>query len=133
MKNIIFSISITLTTIIFLIQSSYSHSFETEWLKDEAKFTCPKTNTKVVAVSNLWGVPGPNGETKWKFRYVGIEIPLESVDLNKIFVKGEDGSYIQHKNADSFSIENESPEKNSTFLKLYIEHPEGFKFKIILE
>jgi len=115
---------------------SMAKSFETGWLRDEKGSTDLKTNAVVVVFGNMFGTNENGGPTVWRVRYVGIEIPITDIDPKKVVVLGEDGKSIRHTDAEALEIKiyqkgaKDHEGKKGTLLKLFLERPAGFSFRI---
>jgi dienelactone hydrolase len=77
-------------------------------------------------------VQGPDGSMQWRGRHVGLEIPVAQLDVKRLVIIGENGQPIPHKDPEAFASTLKSG-KPGIYLKLFIERPPGFKFKLRAE
>lgn len=116
-----------------MLPAAFAQSLETGWLSDTKGSSDPRTKTVVVLVSNLNGSQERDGTMKWAGRYIGLEVPQQEVNMSKIFLIGEDGKLIPHRHPESLpSAVGQNGEK-VTFLKLFVNRPPGFKFRLRVE
>lgn len=110
-----------------------AQTLETGWLSDAKGSSDPKTRATVVLVSNLNGSQERDGTMKWAGRYIGLEIPQQKVNINKIVLIGEDGKFIPHRHPETFAGAFGPSGEKVTFLKLFVDRPPGFKFRLRAE
>ena len=121
---------ITLLVAVAMLPPAFAQAFETGWMSDTKGSIDAKTKSTVVLASNLNGSQNQDGTMKWSGRYIGVEIPQQNVEIDKIFLIGEDGKFIPHRNPEAFvSALGQNGEK-VTLLKLFVDRPPGFKFKL---
>ena len=124
---------IALVVAVAMLPTAFAQAFETGWMSDNKGSTDAKTKATVVLASNLNGSQNQDGTMKWSGRYVGLEIPRRKVEISKIFLVGEDGKFIPHRHAETFASALGQNGEKVTFLKLFVERPPGFKFKLRIE
>jgi hypothetical protein len=109
-------------------------AFETGWMQDQKGSVDTKTGTRVAMVVNMNGMAGPGGAMVWKMRHVGLELPLAALPAGKkIIVLGEDGRPMAHSDAEASDNPFDQTGLLKTYLKLYIEHAPGFRFRVRIE
>lgn len=124
---------IALVVAVGLLPTAFAQPLETGWMSDTKGSTDPKTKATVVLVSNLNGSQERDGTMKWAGRYIGLEIPQRTVNVNRIYLIGEDGKSIPHRHPETFASGLGQNGENATFLKLFVDRPPGFKFKLRVE
>jgi hypothetical protein len=112
---------------------SMAKSFETSLLKDENGSMDLKTKAVVHNVTNMNGLVENGKPTIWKERYVGIQIPILGIDPTKIVVLDLNGKSIKHTYPEAFEKEIDQKGTRGTYIKLFLEHPPGFSFRLRYE
>ena len=126
------TLSRLVSTFIFVmaLPSAYAGVFETGWLKDEKGAVDPNTKATVVVVAGMNGSEDRDGKMKWAGRHIGIEIPLAKLDSNKLVLIDESGTLIPHKHPEVHVDSLLKSGGKGIYVKLFVERPPGFKFKI---
>ena len=116
-----------------MFPTAFAQGLETGWMSDAKGSSDPKTKATVVLASNLNGSQERDGTMKWAGRYIGLEIPQQKVNINKVFLIGEDGKPIPHRHPETFDSAFGQSGERVTVLKLFVDRPPGFKFKLRAE
>lgn len=108
--------------------------FETGWLADKKGAVDAKTGARIAMAVNMNGMAGPDGAMVWKMRHIGLELPLaELPGRRKILVFEENGRTIAHSDAEASENPFDQSGPLKLYLKLYLEHPPGFRFRVRIE
>lgn len=123
-----------LPLLLCLAAPALAASFESGWLEDRKGAVDAKTGARVAMAVNMNGMADAQGRMVWKMRHVGLELPLGSLAPGrKILVLGEDGKPMGHEDAEASENPFDASGALKTYLKLYIEHPPGFRFRLRIE
>lgn len=134
MGKIVAALLLTFTLAAGTATAARPEPFETGWLPDQKGAVDAKTGARIAMAVNMNGMAGPGGAMVWKMRHIGLELPLAGIAPNrKILVLGEDGKPMAHSDAEVSENPFDQSGPLKTYLKLYIEHAPGFRFRLRLE
>lgn len=133
MLQTIFRSLLVFGLILCALPVAHAQKLETGWLSDQKGSVDPVTKATVALVAGLNGEQQADGSVKWAGRYIGVEIPQASVNLRRLVLIGEDGKPIPHRYPEAVQGPIGNAGQQGTFLKLFVDRPPGFKFKIRTE
>lgn len=130
MKFTIRCIQVAVAIATAVVANASATQFETGWLDDKKGSTESKLGAKVIIALNMNGSEDETGKMQWKTRYVAIEIPAPKINAKTIIVLDKNERPIQHSDAEAFEYDIRSGGTKGTIVKLFLDRPAGFAFRL---